>query len=327
MKMHKAILGKLFSNEVSKTEFDVRNMSIAGLKQPETIFFIVGHPKSGTTWLSKILNSHPEVCCNYEGHFFFRDDGFLTLSNSLRSSVELRNWAERTYNQWSSDIDKEISVFVKLIVQYYMQAVAEKTGKRIIGDKSPTYQLKEMAELFPDAKVIHILRDGRDVAVSMAFHRSKETDRYMSPKMAAQLDEHMRTLNMSESLSGLPDDFVAHAAKIWREEVTQCMTDGREKFGNNYREVTYEDLIALPSVTVEKLFAFIGVLHDPQTVNECLRKASFKKLSGGREQGVQDNKSFFRKGIAGDWKNTFTEKNLKTFDDISGDLMKTLGYT
>jgi len=56
-----------------------------------------------------------------------------------------------------------------------------------------------------------------------------------------------------------------------------------------------------------------------------VRAASFERLAGGRSRG-QEAASFFRKGVAGDWKNVFTERNKQDFKAAAGDLLIELGY-
>ena len=57
-----------------------------------------------------------------------------------------------------------------------------------------------------------------------------------------------------------------------------------------------------------------------------MNAASFEKLSRGRTRGEEDATSFFRKGVAGDWKNTFTEGDKSIFKEAAGDLLVRLGY-
>jgi glycosyltransferase involved in cell wall biosynthesis len=302
------------------------DLLIAGINNPRIIFFVVGHPKSGTTWLSKILNNHPEISCKYEGHFFNRNDGYNTLSNSINLSPHLKQWAMRPFNNWSLEIEKEILYINKLIIQFYFQMEAHQTGLQVIGDKSPSYQLNEMATLFPDAKVIHIIRDGRDVAVSMAFHRSKETERYITKRMMKELDNHIKIINSGESIKELPNQFIANIAKTWTEEVSICREHGKRYFNENYMEIKYEDLHLSPITVIRELFRLLEVNSGNDVIEHCIKKAEFKVMSGGREKGQLNNKSFFRKGIIGDWKNVLNDKNLACFYSTAGFLLKRLKY-
>jgi hypothetical protein len=61
-------------------------------------------------------------------------------------------------------------------------------------------------------------------------------------------------------------------------------------------------------------------------VRRCVESASFERLSRGRQRGEEDPSSFFRKGIAGDWQNVFTEEDKRVFKEEAGDLLIKLGY-
>jgi hypothetical protein len=89
--------------------------------------------------------------------------------------------------------------------------------------------------------------------------------------------------------------------------------------------VRYEDLLENTPKELERLLEFLGADASEQVVNRCVDAASFEKLSGGRRRG-QEAPSFFRKGVAGDWRNVFTEQNRRDFKAAAGDLLIELGY-
>jgi len=327
MKIAKTFINKFLTPTLKENLIpEPGKLSISGLKNPRVVFFIVGHPKSGTTWISEILNGHPDICCMREGHFFFREDDYNTLANALNSSENLRQWSSRNFNNWSKDLNSELLYFNRLIIQFYLQREAERTGKLIIGDKSPSYHLTQMAKLFPEAKVIHIVRDGRDVAVSMAFHRSKETYRYMSKENEKKLDLKIGRLVNDNSLHALPNSFIETIANTWKHEVRTCRRQGKSLFGENYLEITYEELSVKPEPVIRKILSFLQADATNSVIKTCLHSARFEAMSRGRKRGEEDVNSFFRKGIVGDWKNVFTERNKSQFDKIAGNLLKKLGY-
>jgi hypothetical protein len=95
--------------------------------------------------------------------------------------------------------------------------------------------------------------------------------------------------------------------------------------GANYAEVKYEDLLKNPKEELGRLLEFLGADASEEVVSECVSAASFERLSGGRKRG-QEASSFYRKGIAGDWKRVFTERNKEDFKAGGGDLLVELGY-
>ncbi len=115
-------------------------------------------------------------------------------------------------------------------------------------------------------------------------------------------------------------------AMEWGERVGRTIEDGPALLGENYAEVRYEDLLERPHEEVRRLLAFLGAEADEETVRRCVNAASFERLSRGRERGEEDPSSFFRKGVAGDWKNVFTERDKQVFKEEAGDLLVQLGY-
>ncbi|MEJ7814243.1 MAG: sulfotransferase domain-containing protein, partial [Rubrobacter sp.] len=91
-------------------------------------------------------------------------------------------------------------------------------------------------------------------------------------------------------------------------------------------EVHYEDLLVRPNEEVERLLGFLGVDTGETLVERCVSQASFEKLSKGRERGEEDPSSFYRKGVAGDWKNLFDERDRQVYKEEAGELLIRLGY-
>ncbi len=100
---------------------------------------------------------------------------------------------------------------------------------------------------------------------------------------------------------------------------------GRKLLGDNYVEVKYEDLLENTGEEISRLLKFLGADAREKNVRRCVEAASFEKLSGGRKPGEEDANSFFRKGVAGDWKNAFAGRDREIFKEAAGDLLIKLG--
>ena len=74
------------------------------------------------------------------------------------------------------------------------------------------------------------------------------------------------------------------------------------------------------------MLGFLGVDTDERLVEHCVSSASFEKLSRGRQRGQEDTSSFYRKGVAGDWNNYFTERDKQIYKEEAGELLIRLGY-
>jgi hypothetical protein len=90
--------------------------------------------------------------------------------------------------------------------------------------------------------------------------------------------------------------------------------------------VRYEDLLESPEQELERIFHFLGVETNKKVLRQSVRAESFEKRSGGRKRGEEDSTSARRKGVAGDWKNAFTERDKAIFKETAGELLVELGY-
>src|SRR5215208_1536735 len=149
---------------------------VAEIKQffPREKFFIFGHARSGTTLLMRLARLHPEVHCNYQAHFFTRQP----LLKSMVNTPDAEEWLTRKSNRWNQG--RDISPLVlRAAADFIMERDAAKTGKMIVGDKSPSSTIhgqavRDMHSIYPDAKLIYIVRDGRDVLISERFRNFVE---------------------------------------------------------------------------------------------------------------------------------------------------------
>src|SRR5919107_400733 len=289
------------------------------------VFFVTGVGKSGTSWLMRTLDGHPEILCKGEGRFFAADwrranfdpEGTQALASSLYyallDSEYLRLWVERSVWAREGDAATHLDNLTRLATEHFLLGQLRKTNKKFVGDKSPlldTDFIEEVARVYPEARVIHIIRDGRDQVVSMLHHVwNRSTDQggvqtlkpgelekrriyRQDPKKLLQTGDGMFT---EERLRG--------AARSWNARVGKTAKDGPALLGPNYTEVRYEDLLERPDEEVGRLAGFLGADTSEKAVHRAVGSASFEKLSRGRKRGQEDTSSFYRKGIAGDWKN------------------------
>ena len=318
------------------------------------IFFVMGFPKSGTTWLMRTLNAHPEVLCRGEGRFFERGMRHehlkemkasknikfprqpSSLYNAIAEDEYLRLWVERSV--WTRDDDPEMHLdnLFRLATYYFLTQKLSKTKKRMVGDKTPLgggETIKEISAVFPEAKAIHIIRDGRDTAISRVHHNwNRATDqggiKQFSPEELSKRDRYRRDPEafLASGESVFSRAHLRQAAKAWGSRVKAAREDGPALLGGNYAEVRYEDLLARPEEQFARLFSFLGAASDEGTVASCVQETSFERRSGGRAQGQEDSLSGVRKGVAGDWKGVFTARDREVFKASAGELLVELGY-
>lgn len=301
------------------------------------VFFVVGQQKSGTTWLMRMLDAHPEVLCRGEGRFFgrtWRQESVRekdarrppsSLYNAVLGAEYLRLWIERSVWSRDDDPDEHVENLLRMAVDYFLMAELSKTGKRLVGDKSPLLNpdtMREISAVYPEARVIHIIRDGRDALVSAAHHsRNFGMGKNAGTRRGSRLDDPG---GADESV--FAGNSLARMAAEWAARVGRTVEDGPALLGDNYTMVRYEDLLEGPEREMARLLSFLGAEAGTEVVGRCVAAASFERLSGGRRRGEEDATSFFRKGVSGDWKNVFTEQDREVFKREAGGLLVRLGY-
>jgi Sulfotransferase domain len=325
--------------ELARLQGDGRGPEPAGISTPA--FFVVGYQKSGTTWLMRLLDSHPEILCKGEGRFFgagWRQESIRqfdtrrppsSLYNAMLDAEYLRLWIERSVWSRNEDADEHLNNLARMAIDYFLKGELSKTGKRLVGDKSPLLSgtvMQEIAGIYPEARVVHIIRDGRDAAVSAAHHsrnfgraqRSARTPGGARRTDPGELREAGESIFAGNSLRRI--------AAEWSDRVGRTVEDGPALLAANYAEVRYEDLLERSEEEVGRLLEFLGADAGEEAVGRCVRATSFERLSGGRERGEEDPSSFFRKGVAGDWRGFFTGEDRRVFDEAAGELLIKLGY-
>ena len=298
---------------------------VAEIKQffPRPKFFIFGHARSGTTLLMRLVRLHPDVHCNYQAHFFTRPP----LLKSLVNTPEAEEWLTRRSNRWNQGRDLS-PLILRAAADFIMERDAAREGKRIVGDKSPSSMIHGQAvrdayAVYPDAKLIYIVRDGRDVMVSERFRNFVEESKFLSAE-DKRIIEDLRTdqtpfTNGTRSL--FTETFIRRVARGWVKNLKETEEEARRLYGENYFGMRYEDLLARPLEEMQKLWIFLGVSVDPALEQAILQEMSSnpdEEWQARRNEGIA---SFLPKGQAGNWQRLFTAGDKSLFKQIAGGML------
>ena len=208
---------------------------VAEIKQffPREKFFIFGHARSGTTLLMRLLRLHTEVHCNYQAHFFTRKP----LLKSLVDSPEAEEWLSRKSNRWNQGRDLSPLV-LRAAADFIMEREAAKEGKMIVGDKSPSSTIhgqavRELHAVYPDAKLVYIVRDGRDVLISERFRNLVEESKFLKAEDKRIIQELHK--DQSQFTNGtrsiFTESFIQRVARGWVTNLRQMEDEGKRLFG------------------------------------------------------------------------------------------------
>jgi Sulfotransferase family len=268
------------------------------------VFFIVGCQKSGTTWVERLLNGHPDIRCHGEGYFG------PVLMPLLQQTIQAYNQRQKAGELGLFNNDDLRELLRTAMGLSFLRWVGD-DKVQAIGEKTPEHALcmNPLNQCFPNAKFIHITRDGRDVCVSGWFHNQRKA----GPDFAKRFPDLNAYIQYTVTQHWLP--YIQHAQQFGQQHPER------------YYELRYEDLHADPAGKTGELLDFLGMDNSQASADACLEAGSFKKLTEGRARGEEDKSSFFRKGVVGDWQNHFDASNLAAYEQAAGDLPGQLGYT
>ncbi|MGE5377198.1 MAG: sulfotransferase family protein [Bacteroidota bacterium] len=304
---------------------------VAEIKQffPREKFFIFGHARSGTTLLMRLARLHPEVHCNYQAHFFTRQP----LLKSLVNTPEAEEWLSRKSNRWNQGRDLSPLV-LRSAADFIMERDAAREGKRIVGDKSPSSTIhgqavRDMHSIYPDAKLVYIVRDGRDVLISERFRNFVEESKFLS----AEDKRIIRDLRKDQTpftngtRSIFTEAFIRRVATGWVKNLQETEDEGGKLFGENYFGMRYEDLLNKPFFELTKLWRFLGVTDITGSLVEAVKSEMGsnpdEEWQAQRNEGIA---SFLPKGQAGNWQRLFTGRDKSLFKEVAGAMLIKWGY-
>ena len=273
----------------------------------DRFFFVMGVPKSGTTWLQLLLDAHPRIACRGEDQFDFflgQVPRLLSEYNQLLKEVDgrtARQGARLFEDRDASEVFRDI--VARILAKGFADPRVTLVGTK---DNGIVKHLPVYGTFFPKARFVFILRDPRDLAVSRWYH-------------------NLRTAEGFAERSGTIAAWSHSVASHWLSDVSKVLALAGRLEGR-FHMLRYEDLHAAPEATLAQLLGFLG--HAPSEADAalCLRACRFETLSGGRRSGEEDRGSFFRKGTPGDWINHLDDAALSAFRSQSAPLMAQFGY-
>ncbi|MEX0813216.1 MAG: sulfotransferase [Chitinophagales bacterium] len=277
-------------------------------------FFILGNPRSGTTLLRLMLNSHSLIGVPPESGFLqwwhekYRDWNISDSENIEKLDVFLDDvLSSKKIEYWEMDrqLLKEYILknapgsyieIIDCIYKFYCK------NKLIIGDKNNYYihHLDEIQKIAPRAKYIHIVRDGRDVACS-----------YMKIK---ELDQSLKYIpNVSFEISEI--------AKEWNENLTKI-----ENFvmHNDSLTIRYEDLISKPKMILSKVCDFLEVNFEKKMLSYNQKAFNDEPVSNMKwKKKTFENLDSTNKGK---YLTILSENEIQTFNKIAIENLKRFDY-
>ena len=262
---------------------------------------VLGVGRSGTTLLRVMLDRSSELAIPYETFFVPQ------LAHRHGRHPKLDEFVDdlgrlRTLYDWGitpEDIRPRLreGMTTSEAIAAIFETYAERQGKPRWGDKTPLYmqQLPLLERLFPDAFWVHLVRDGRDAALSFL-----ELPMGFSGKTWAQ----PRT--------------VAQFGARWRTEILAARRLGRHT-GSRYLELRYEDLVADPERELRRVCEHASLSWEPgmldhTRVSDAANMPEHRNLAQPPTPGLRD------------WRSQMRPEDALAFEQVAGDLLRSAGY-
>jgi len=260
--------------------------------------FIGGAPRSGTTLLGAMLGYGPNQLTVPEAVFKFhllkdlRDDGLGLAPEAVTARLD----ADPVFPLWRVPLPEQTTGKVSYpdLIHQLVLAYGQRSGKgRAVHwiDHSPgnIRYATSLQRLFPDARFVNLIRDGRAVAASVM-----------------PLDWGPNT--------------ISEAAKLWSTHIAQGLALERQS-PDGCLTVHYEELLRDPETTLQQVCEFAGLQYDPAMVDSREYDASSHTRT---DHGLVGNRP--DPGRVDAWKSRLTPRQVETFEFLTGELLDYLGY-
>lgn len=260
--------------------------------------FICGTARSGTTWAFDIFKRHPRVRAICESWILCQTHGVTAILTQPYWDLDTKAaWQERVDVPFGAvqllPYEQVVRDVRELVTKWMTQSMLE--DQCYLVAKEPL-DVRAAAILFPEARFIHVIRDGRNVALSMK-RASESWDASMGV--------------------GLP---MAVRAEGWRRQVANVRSH-RASLGDRYLEVRYESMRSDPVAAIRSMFDFAGIAYE-QALPESISHST--ELSSYGDTALQSG--FRGGGREGGWRQDFTVRDSLGFCHYAGDLLIELGY-
>lgn len=279
-----------------------------------------GHPRSGTNWVSNLLNLHPAVSCTGEFHF-------ETIYNAVQRARSFP-WQITGREPVGSELEAAFQDMVRRCVSAACRT--HRPEAAWYGDRTPSDLLYWM----PGARYIWVLRDGRDVAVSWTFHQLRKGREVIERSIPAPANAHLldlcgrfaedpRLFERRPELLLADEAWVRHVASTWdrryRSDIGAAEHIERPDVDGEVLRIRYEDLHADTEGQRWRLFGLLDL--DPE---DAAPPSQETHTAAGYD--THDPAKYRRKGEVGDWRNYFSAEAEHWFHDVAGASLAKAGY-
>ena len=284
--------------------------------EPPPAPFVCGVTRSGTTLLRLMLDAHPDLAIPGETHWVPKlikafERAPQTGEDAANLAIDHKRWGD--FHLDADELRGRITALDPVTaadsIRAFYMLYAEREGKTRYGDKTPGYvqEMRRIQRVLPEARFVHIIRDGRDVSLS-----------------------HLR-------MNWGPETY-AESARLWRNRIRKArkMAPSIE----HYMEVQFEDLVDDTEGVLRRVCDFIELDFDPvmldyheraegrlaEKARELPRKNRPPQPAEARLESHRLAKEPPRSDRIGMWRERMTPEEVAEYEAVAGDMLVALGY-
>lgn len=284
------------------------------IPRPRPPVFLVGAPRSGTTWLQAMLAAHPGIASPPETDLYNRYLAPWADLWALQAQRQANDHGGRPNKGLpavltSDELDEQLRAVARAVHAAVLRA---KPSAELVVEKHPSYSvhLPLILRLHPEAPVIHLVRDGRDVAASLV-RASATWARHWAPRR------------------------IGAAAARWERNVRGARA--ARELTDRYLELRYESLLADGAAELRRALDFCGVSSgDADAIVEDHRLDRMRDTGAAASSVVVPTEQHFGRhaeprgfvgaGRAGAWREAWSPADRHEFAQVAGPLLRELGY-
>jgi len=275
----------------------------------KNLVWILGSPRSGTSWFALELLSHQTIRIDHlhiTEHLGTPHVGILdlTISRWIDQCREIDGYifSEKYKNTW-------VYYLRKLILNRILAQTNTFEKKVILKEPSVTSGADILTECLPNSKIILLLRDGRDIIDSIIDARQE--DGFMT------VARNIPPLTKEKRLQ-----FIENRAKLWVSLIENLIKTFEVHDENLRMLIRYEDLLTNTFEILKKTYEFLEIRIEPDVLQELIKKFSFEAIPSEKK----GKGKFARSAQPGLWKENFTKNEKQIMNKIMWKTLQNLGY-
>jgi len=274
----------------------------------KSVVFIVGVGRSGTSLLQSMLHAHPDISFLPETHFFrnyvarlnnrweHEKAGGEAFRSTLAKDEEYQRACISVENILSPFLDGTCTFDLAKVYTRLLRLHRDRESVAIVGEKDPRLidYLPQVKQVFPEARILHIVRDPRDVLLSR-----------MNADWSAGRPDWLHMLT-------------------YRAQIVRGRREGLRSFGSQYMELRYEDLLSEPERVLHEVAKHVGVAYSDAML--AFQHSAEELVHESERSWKEETTGPLLRDNTGKWRNELSDWQICLTEQVCSRALGWFGY-